>query len=613
MDFLEEEFDEIIEIFQVESEEIISRLNNNLLDLEKNPNNKDAILVLFRDAHSLKGAARMIGFNNVQAIAHKVEDILGLAKDNRMHFNAQIVDILYKTVDFLSELIRKSIAKKQEIYSEKVAEQVAILENIKDYADDVEHNEVKIDVKFELLRNKQKAINDLISESLATLMEIEVARNENSIEKLLVIINELYDIFKQIGPYEIKKGFEDISVKLNFVSKASNILTYAEGEEIHKTLNTIISQLTAIYEINHFDVIDYYSLAFDKMTGKTNFQAEQAGSFENDELSEDINIEDPLGFKYTQENEKSQYSEEAQNISQTFDEESIEILETSFQETNQPESTENDLFFIQNKIRSLSQSDNSISEAKSFLTNYETTCSDETVKHILSTIIKILDFAEKNEQMLNEDSLSVIEQSIEYCENKIKNKIETADKELILQRLEIIQQLLRFNTDEKEDYLSTPEKKYTIKSKKITDFSTMFDSGEIKTLRVDSTKLDALINQVGELITTKIKTKKHLHELKKINKNFEEWQRTSNKTLTYLRYYDKKYFPQSGQVDSPLYQMVKQMLNLYSDYNKRFSDSISSISNLQRTILEDDAKTGMIIDDLESMVKNIRILPLATI
>ena len=56
----------ILKIFQVESEEIISRLNENLLALEKNPHNKDIVFILFRDAHSLKGAARMVGFNNIQ-------------------------------------------------------------------------------------------------------------------------------------------------------------------------------------------------------------------------------------------------------------------------------------------------------------------------------------------------------------------------------------------------------------------------------------------------------------------------------------------------------------------------------------------------------------------
>ena len=598
MDFLEEEFDEILKIFQIESEEIISRINNNLLELEKNPNNKEAILVLFRDAHSLKGAARMIGFNNIQTIAHKIEDLLGLAKDNQLEFDTNIVDVLYKTVDFLSELIHKSIAKKQDVFSEQILGQISTLENIKNYAGDSSQYEAKTDLMIELLTKNQTEINNLISESLATLMQIEIEKDGNLIEKLLLDINQLYDIFKQTGPFEIKKWFEDINVKLNFVNKASHILNGTESEELLKTINKIITRLNSIYELNNIEVVDYYSIAFEKRAADKEATQTMLSTEPEAQLTKQEAEPTEMVEKLEETNQEERNYTELFGINETQDEEGDE---------------EDDLFSIQNKISTLSQNDNSLSEISSFLTNFENSCHDEEVKHILQTTIKILDFAKKNELTLTEDSVSVIEQSIEYCDNKIKNKIETADKELILQRLEIVQQLLDFNTEEKENYPSIIEKKYTIKNKKISDFSTMFDSGEIKTLRVDSAKLDTLINQVGELITTKTKTKRHLHELDKMNKKFEEWQRISNKTLTHLKYYDKKYFSQVDQSDAPIYYMVKQMLGLYTEYNKRFSDSISNISGLHRTILEDDTKTGLIIDDIENMVKSVRILPLATI
>ena len=51
--------------------------------LEKKPNDIDVAMHLFRDAHSLKGSARMLGFNGIQNIAHKIEDVGGwLEKEN---------------------------------------------------------------------------------------------------------------------------------------------------------------------------------------------------------------------------------------------------------------------------------------------------------------------------------------------------------------------------------------------------------------------------------------------------------------------------------------------------------------------------------------------------
>ena len=47
MDFLPEEFDEILNIFRSETEEIIQKINNNLLQLESSPNDKEILVYLF--------------------------------------------------------------------------------------------------------------------------------------------------------------------------------------------------------------------------------------------------------------------------------------------------------------------------------------------------------------------------------------------------------------------------------------------------------------------------------------------------------------------------------------------------------------------------------------
>ena len=63
-------------IFQVESEEILERIFEHLLSLESNPKDRELCATLYRELHSLKGAIRMVGFNNIQNIIHKIEDIL---------------------------------------------------------------------------------------------------------------------------------------------------------------------------------------------------------------------------------------------------------------------------------------------------------------------------------------------------------------------------------------------------------------------------------------------------------------------------------------------------------------------------------------------------------
>ena len=80
MDFQENEnnIEELLSIFQVESEEILEKIFADLLSFETNPTDKELCATLYRELHSLKGAVRMVGFNNIQNIVHKIEDILGL-------------------------------------------------------------------------------------------------------------------------------------------------------------------------------------------------------------------------------------------------------------------------------------------------------------------------------------------------------------------------------------------------------------------------------------------------------------------------------------------------------------------------------------------------------
>ena len=63
---------ELMNIFQVESEEILDKIFENLMNLESDQKNRELYATLYRDLHSIKGAIRMVGFNNIQTIIHKI-------------------------------------------------------------------------------------------------------------------------------------------------------------------------------------------------------------------------------------------------------------------------------------------------------------------------------------------------------------------------------------------------------------------------------------------------------------------------------------------------------------------------------------------------------------
>lgn len=100
---------ELCSLFKAESEEHLQRLDQGLLHLEKNPHDKATLEEVFRGAHSLKGAARMLGVQDVETVAHRFEDILGAAKRGATPLSSETVDRLYGALDSIRKLVAEAV------------------------------------------------------------------------------------------------------------------------------------------------------------------------------------------------------------------------------------------------------------------------------------------------------------------------------------------------------------------------------------------------------------------------------------------------------------------------------------------------------------------------
>ena len=129
MHYNPEELDEILTIFKSESEEIIQSLNDGFLVLEKTPTDKTPLKKLFQLCHSLKGASRMLGFNSIQDIAHKLEDILAYWKKDDVVININIFQEIYHVCDLLSLLISRCAESKTDYSDDQVLSFISKLDN----------------------------------------------------------------------------------------------------------------------------------------------------------------------------------------------------------------------------------------------------------------------------------------------------------------------------------------------------------------------------------------------------------------------------------------------------------------------------------------------------
>ena len=94
----------MLELFKLESETQANVINENLLKLENDPGNNSIIEPLMRAAHSIKGAARMIGLNIIVDLAHLMEECFVNTQNGSVTLKRDFIDLLLHCNDILSTI-----------------------------------------------------------------------------------------------------------------------------------------------------------------------------------------------------------------------------------------------------------------------------------------------------------------------------------------------------------------------------------------------------------------------------------------------------------------------------------------------------------------------------
>jgi two-component system chemotaxis sensor kinase CheA len=102
--------DRFRQLFAQESETRLSRITEQLLAIEEHGADDELVGGLFREAHTLKGGAAVVGFADVARVAHAVEDVLEEVRARRYDLGSQDVDVLLGAVDTLRALVAAGIA-----------------------------------------------------------------------------------------------------------------------------------------------------------------------------------------------------------------------------------------------------------------------------------------------------------------------------------------------------------------------------------------------------------------------------------------------------------------------------------------------------------------------
>src|SRR5580698_2508768 len=98
---------DIVKEFLVESYENLDRLDRELVGLEKNPNDRDALSSIFRTIHTIKGTCGFLGFNKLEKVAHVGENLLTRLRDGQLILNPEITTALLGMVDAVRQMLKE--------------------------------------------------------------------------------------------------------------------------------------------------------------------------------------------------------------------------------------------------------------------------------------------------------------------------------------------------------------------------------------------------------------------------------------------------------------------------------------------------------------------------
>jgi two-component system chemotaxis sensor kinase CheA len=104
-DYLDINNEELLKDFFAEAEQQVDNLESNILVIENDPSNHEAIDEIFRAAHTLKGGSATVEMNELTEFTHTVEDLLDELRSDSVKVTEPVVDTLFNAIDVIKAML----------------------------------------------------------------------------------------------------------------------------------------------------------------------------------------------------------------------------------------------------------------------------------------------------------------------------------------------------------------------------------------------------------------------------------------------------------------------------------------------------------------------------
>ncbi len=126
-DYLDPNNEELLKDFFAEAEQQVEQLESNILVIENDPTNHEAIDEIFRAAHTLKGGSATVEMMELSHFTHTVEDVLDEIRSDRLKVDEDVVDLLLNSIDVIKAMLEAR--QNGSVYEENIDDIVNKLHN----------------------------------------------------------------------------------------------------------------------------------------------------------------------------------------------------------------------------------------------------------------------------------------------------------------------------------------------------------------------------------------------------------------------------------------------------------------------------------------------------
>lgn len=167
--------DELLQEFLAESWEMMSRLDNEIVLLEKDPSSEELIASIFRAIHTVKGTCGFIGLEKIGKVSHSTENVLGKMRDRELEITPSSISLVLEGIDRVKELMEglEATGSEPEIDSSDLIKRLDELANSGSSVEEVDVDDLDARIEAARLAAMEERKAQELAEAQSAQAEVE--------------------------------------------------------------------------------------------------------------------------------------------------------------------------------------------------------------------------------------------------------------------------------------------------------------------------------------------------------------------------------------------------------------------------------------------------------